>query len=184
MDSMLIKQLQQKVALERDESAYKLLFMHFYRSLAIFAYGIVKTRETSEEVVLDVMLNIWNMKEGLSKVNNLNVYLYRATKNTSLNYVSKSAKHQFGDINNIDEGFILEKNTPEDFILKTEWKNKFAIAVRELSPKCRMVYRLIREDGFSYKEVAAIMEISENTVDRHLTRALHKLVKSMKAYLN
>ena len=55
--------------------------------------------------------------------------------------------------------------------------------IRGLPPKCQMVYKLVREDGLSYREVSVIMNISENTVDRHLNNALHKLIKAVKLYL-
>jgi RNA polymerase sigma-70 factor (ECF subfamily) len=46
-----------------------------------------------------------------------------------------------------------------------------------------MVYKLIREDGFSYKETGAILAISEKTVDRHLSKAMQRLRDAVKVYL-
>jgi len=72
--------------------------------------------------------------------------------------------------------------TPEQVTISRELKNDFAKAIRQLPPKCQMVYKLIREESFTYKEVAAIMEISENTVDRHLNIAMRRLADVFKSY--
>jgi RNA polymerase sigma-70 factor (ECF subfamily) len=45
------------------------------------------------------------------------------------------------------------------------------------------VYKLIKEDGFSYKQVAEILEISVNTVEGHMTTALKKITASLRNYL-
>jgi RNA polymerase sigma-70 factor (ECF subfamily) len=76
----------------------------------------------------------------------------------------------------------LSLYNPEELMLREELRQKIAQAIRELPPKCQMVYKLVREDGFRYKEVAAILNISENTVDRHLSNALHKLKQTVGIY--
>ena len=48
-------------------------------------------------------------------------------------------------------------------------------AVNSLPPRCRLVFKLIKEDKLSYKEVAAILNVSVKTVDTQLNIALKKL---------
>jgi RNA polymerase sigma-70 factor (ECF subfamily) len=72
---------------------------------------------------------------------------------------------------------------PEQVMLREELTATITSAIKELPPKCQMAYKLVREDGFSYKEVASIMGISENTVDRHLNNALHKLTRAVRTYV-
>lgn len=182
MKSWLLKHLQQKVAFERDEQAYKELFFHFYQPLIRFALGFLKVREASEEVVSDVLLKVWALGEGLDEIDNLAVYLFRATRNRSLNYIRDNQKHTSLSLDLLDHSFRYPHSDPEDCLLQNEWKEQMRSAVAGLPPKCQMVYKLVREAGLSYKEVAAVMNISENTVDRHLNNALHKMIKSMKAY--
>jgi RNA polymerase sigma-70 factor (family 1) len=182
MKSWSLNQLQKKIALERDELAYKELFFHFYPSLTRFAIGFVKLREAAEEVVSDVMLKIWTLEDKLDTIDNLTVYLYRAIRNRSLNYIRDNQKHIARSLDILDDAFQYPQPDPEEFFLQNEWKEQMRSAVAGLPPKCQMVYKLIRENGLTYREVAAVMNISENTVDRHLNNALHKMVKSVKAY--
>jgi RNA polymerase sigma-70 factor (family 1) len=182
MNCLSLKHLQSCVAYQREESAYRKLFLHYYHNLSHFAQGFVKTKEAAEEVVSDVMLKVWSMQAHLAQIDNLTVYLYRATRNHSLNYLRSNQKRQH-ILDVTDENFGYEMQTPETFLLENEWKEMFRQAILSLPPKCQMVYKLIREDGFSYRETARIMEISENTVDRHLNNALHKLTYCLKSYV-
>lgn len=172
---MDIAYLQQQTAIYRDENAYKRLFLHFYNGLTRFAITYVKQPEIAEEVVSDVMLQIWTMKEALNNVQNLKVYLFTAVRNTAINYLVKKRNYTTWDIDQIAPGNMDAPLTPEDVTIDRELKEHFAIAISKLPPKCQMVYKLVRENNFSYKEVAAIMDISENTVDRHLNIAMHRL---------
>ena len=87
------------------------------------------------------------------------------------------------EVENISVELDLNLYHPEAAMLHSELQEKVAAVVRELPPKCQMVYKLIREDGFSYKETGAILEISEKTVDRHLSKAVQRLREAVIVYL-
>ena len=183
MKNVSPKQLQERIALQRDQQAYKQVFFYYYENLYRFALGFVRVKEAAEEVVSDVLLNIWCQGEKLTHVDNLTVYLYRATRNRCLNYIRDHHKYNTAPLENFDDCFQYPQANPEETFLNREWNSRLREAVSDLPPKCRMVYKLVREDGLSYREVASIMEISENTVDRHLNNALHKMIRSVKAYV-
>jgi len=183
MNYSTIQQLQNEVAFTRNEAAYKQLFVRFYDLLLQYAHRLVTSSVLAEELVSDVMLKVWTMEEKLSQVQNLKVFLYVAVRNAALNSLAKNTRHRC--CRSIDDGcnFIESGDgTPEEIILQAEGKKHLQKAVAALPEKCRTVYQLVREEGLTYKEVAAILHISENTVDRHLNNALHKLVAALSAY--
>ena len=182
MKKLDLQQLQQKVAIERDEQAYRQMFFYYYPRLSRFALPFVGIKEAAEEVVSDVMLRVWALGDGLQRIDNLTVYLFRATRNRSLNYIRDHQKHAARSLDLLEDTLPYTHTDPETSLLQNEWKSLMQAAVERLPPRCGTVYRLVRENGLSYREVAAIMEISENTVDRHLNNALHKLVKAVKTY--
>jgi RNA polymerase sigma-70 factor (ECF subfamily) len=175
--------LQSKVAYERDQRAYKQLFVHFHKALHQFAFSITGDREGAEEIVSDVMMKVWRQGEGLANVQNLQVYLFRAVKNTSLNFLASNSKHRSVALDNITITLNSECCHPEKHALYRELHGKIQAIVSSLPPKCQMVYKLVKEDGFSYKEVAEIMNVSVNTVDNHLFKAIKKITLSLKPYL-
>lgn len=175
----MISNLQQAVAVERNESAYRKLFILFHRPLVSFAQKIVGTEVVAEEVYSDTMLKIWQMGDGLLGVQDLKLYLFKMTRNASLNYVKKQKNITFIDIADIWENIAYDES-PEDLMIHNELRRHINEAIKSLPPKCQLVYRLIREDGFTYRYTAEILELSVNTVERHMANALHKLVNSLK----
>jgi RNA polymerase sigma-70 factor (family 1) len=174
--------LQYNIAVLRDEKAYKELFLHFHKPLTRFAATIVKSGEAAEEIYSDVLLRLWDLGNAFRNIENLRLYLYRSIKNASLNYLAKYYKVQTVDIDSVNLDF-LHQSDPEESFLISEFQRMAALAINTLPAKCQMVYKLIREDGFSYKEVAEIMNISVNTVEGHMTSALKKISSSLRIYL-
>lgn len=177
-----IVELQNNVACRRDEPSYKTLFLHFHKPLLELAYSFVSSRETAEELVCDVLMKVWTMKEALLKINNLKFYLYQSVRNSSLNELKKNKKHTGQDVDDLTMQPDESLYNPEELLLKDELNCRIVSAINELPPKCQQVYKLVREEGFSYKEVAELLDISTNTVDRHLNNALHKLLHTVKEY--
>jgi RNA polymerase sigma-70 factor (ECF subfamily) len=130
------------------------------------------------------MLKIWEMKEELVNVANLKLYLFRAVRNRSINHLTRNKKFVSWDDENreMEAGAFTCSESPEKVLESKELKTEILSAVRNLPPKCRMVYTLVRENGLSYKEVGTILNISTNTVDRHLNTALHKIVHAVKVH--
>jgi RNA polymerase sigma-70 factor (ECF subfamily) len=176
-------QLQRNVAIGRCEKAYQQLFLHYYKPLIRFAITIAGTREAAEEIYSNVLLKIWNLGNGLNNIDNLTVYLYISVKNASLNYLSISRVKTI-DIDSVALTLVEGAHSPETSLLQAELQRSINLAIKALPAKCQLVYRLIKEDGFSYKQVAEILEISVNTVEGHMTTALKKLSVSLSPYLH
>jgi RNA polymerase sigma-70 factor (family 1) len=123
----------------------------------------------------DVLVQIWKNRETLPQIENLRVYLYTATKNTSLNYLSRKARimvtEPFDDIN----VQLQDEQCPEQQMITEELFRKIHSAVDDLPPRCKMIFKLVREDGLRYKDVAEILNISVNTVDAQMVVAVKKI---------
>jgi RNA polymerase sigma-70 factor (ECF subfamily) len=176
--------LQIRVATERDEIAYRELFLFFYTPLFQFANCIIKEPEAAEEIVSDVMMKVWEMGESLTEIRCLKVYLYKSVKNRALNYLSRNPRSKIISLDADDFAIDMKSGflDPENSLLHKELQEGITAAIHSLPPRCQVVYKLIRVDGLCYREVANIMSISIKTVDRHLNNALHKLVFAMKVY--
>lgn len=178
-----IIQLQRKVALTRDRRAYQELFLYFYKPMTRMSRTIVRSKEAAEEVYSSVMLKLWDMDRTLRDVDSLTVYLFVSIRNESLNYLSKYYKMDIVDLESIDLMRLQGEYTPEETLLQSELNRTIHRAIRSLPVKCQLVYRLIREEGLSYKEVAEVLHLSVNTIEGHMTTALRKLSVSLRPYL-
>ena len=176
-----IAQLQYNVAYKRDEKAYRQLFIFYYPQLYRFAIQILHNVEASEEIVLDVMMRIWEMESRLGEVNNLRVYLFKAIKNSSLTYLSakKISLVELDEVNSSESSSY----SPDQNLLDLELKEYINNAVQSLPYKCRWVFRLIKEEGFSYKEASAVLNVSVKTIENHMAIAFKKISQHLHRYL-
>ncbi len=177
-----IDRLKYSVAYARDENAYKQLFIFFHPQLFRFACHITADRELSEEIVSDVMMRIWEMETRLIDVENLRLYLFRAIKNASLTHLN-TRKIDFVEMENSLFN-LATSNTPEQGLLNLELKDRIERAIQSLPPKCQCVFRLIKEEGFSYKHTSSILGISPNTIENHMALAFKKISHYLYGYLN
>jgi RNA polymerase sigma-70 factor (family 1) len=159
-----------------DQTAFKQIYTGFYKRLYQFSLAIVKTRESAEEIVEDVFVAIWQKRNELSSIRNLRVYLYTATKNASLNYLSRKATASVTEpFDHIHVGMSDTALTPEQILITTEIHQKIQKTVEALPPRCKMIFKLVREDGLRYKEIAEILNISVNTIDAQMAIAVKRI---------
>jgi RNA polymerase sigma-70 factor (ECF subfamily) len=165
-----------------DQAAFRQVYLAFYKRLYQFALAIVKTKEPAEEIVEDVFIRIWQQKDGLLTIRNLRVYLYTATKNTALNYLSKKARESITEpFDHIQIELDGSAITPEQILITTEMYKKIQKAVEALPPRCKMIFKLVREDGLRYKEIAEILNISVNTIDVQMAIAVKRIAFALEA---
>lgn len=179
-----IRELQRRIAMYDDEAAYKELFISFYKPLHQFAHSFVRSRELAEEIVSDVFIKIWENRAQLESIANLKVYLYVSIKNTALKYLLKQHRQVAISIDELDVELESFTRNPEELMLTAEMMNKIQETVNELPPRCKIIFKLIKEDGLRYKEVAEILNISVKTIDNQLAIALRKINKAVSVDLD
>ena len=170
-----LKEIQRRIAVYDDDRAYKELFFLFYKPLTQFAFSFVKSKEMSEEIVSDVFINIWKGRKHLEEIENLKTYLFISTKNISLKYLLKQHKQVAIAIDGLNIELESKDIHPEQLMITADMVNKITEAVNQLPPRCKIIYKFIKEDGLRYKEVAAILDISVKTIDSQLAIALKKI---------
>ncbi|NIG54490.1 RNA polymerase sigma-70 factor [Chitinophaga sp. Cy-1792] len=176
-----IREWQLQISRYDDEQAFARLFRHFYERMLHFCMRYVPVREAAEEIVSDVFVKIWNRREELVNINNLQVYLFVAVKNHSLNYQEVYSHLRIVPLT----GAAAELNNSIDLEKDLEWKEmRFMLdqVVASLPAQCRRIFQLIKEDGFKYKEVAEILGISPRTVETQLFRAMRRLNAELGAF--
>lgn len=169
--------LQQKIALYDDQHAFRQLFQQYYEGLLQFAASIVKVKEVAEDMVEDVFVKLWNNRSAINSIRNIRVYLYVALKNHCINYINRNTSSVDIDLDNLDVVCGELVPNPEDLMVVSEMLQMVNRAIHELPPKCRIVYKLVKEDGLLYKEVADILNISPRTVENHIALAIKRIAE-------
>ncbi len=177
-----IRDLQLKIALYEDMQAYRSIYDMLFDGLYSFSYAFVKSKEAAEEIVSDVFVKMWQIRDRLIEIEHLKEYLYIITKNFSLNYISKNYKHPVVNLDDIDIETVIEIRTPEELYISADIVARIRQSIAGLSPRCRLIFQLVKEDNLSYKEVAAILNISAFTVRNQVAIAIKKLAETLPAY--
>ena len=171
--------LQQRIS-EGDQSAFTRLYVQFGKKLIQFAISLVRSREVAEELVEDVFVRIWANRHEITSIDNITVYLYVAVKNKSLNMLSKKARELVtAPFDYLDTSLDEFAADPYDLLITAEMMAKMKEAIESLPPRCKMIFKLIREDGLKYKEVSEILNISVNTIDAQMAIAVRKICTAL-----
>ena len=156
------------------EECYRQYFVRLYR----FCFSIVHQKQPAEDIVHDVFMQLWKKREGSSSIRNLEVYLYVSVKNLSLNYL-RNTSHRIVDIAERSHEYIQFNADPETLLIHSEAVKKMNAAIRNLPPRCKLIFKLIKEDGLKYKDVATLLDLSIKTVEGQLAIAMRKLIRAM-----
>jgi RNA polymerase sigma-70 factor (family 1) len=175
LDSNGVFDLQQRIAEYEDEVAYKQLFFHFFLPLKSFSYAIIKSKETAEEIVSDIFLDIWIKRKQLSAVEDLKMYLYTAVRNNTLRKMQQNKKAAFFSLDEVQVEFASHNENAEAILLTHELSNKIDSAIDQLPNRCKLIFKLAKEDKLKYKEIAALLDVSIKTIDSQVATALKKI---------
>ena len=163
-----------------DSTAFSYVFQKYYQALYQFAGRFVKDAQTAENIVQDVFVKLWTNRENCLITSSLKSYLYAATRNTALNFLSREKK-QLSTEDLMSDRQDTTAN-PEERIIENEMIDGVHKAIEKLPEKCRSIYLMKRYDDLKYHEIAEILDISINTVKTQMKRALKSLLKNL-AYL-
>lgn len=178
-----IAYLNHKISEQDDQHAFEQLYRHYHAGLLSYAMTLVEHRELAEEVVEDVFIKIWTNRKTLATISNFSYYLYTAAKHTSLNYHSKRKRSATDSIDPADNEIFLDYNDPEMSVIRQENISVIENAINTLPEKCRLVFRLIKDDGLKYKEVAQLLGLSQKTIEAHMTLAYSRILTNLQENL-
>jgi RNA polymerase sigma-70 factor (family 1) len=166
--------LQSQVAIG-DTRAFRQIFDALFSNLTKFSFSFVHSKEAATEIVDELFVQLWIKRADIMKINDLRVYLYTATKNASLNYISKKAKQiEVEPYENLQVQ-MTDVVSPEQIMITKEMLQKIKEAVDSLPPRCKLIFKFVREDGLSYSEVAEILGLSVKTIDAQMVIAVARI---------
>ncbi len=170
-----IQYLQTRISRFDDQLAYKELFTGLYPSLIQFVAGIIKSRQSAEEIVSDLFMKIWEKRKTLEEIHNLRVYCFVSARHLSINQLEKQKRQHHADIDDYKTRLVHPAPDPEECMISAEMLRLVQEIVEELPPRCKLSFKLVKEYGFKYREAAEILQVSEKTIENQLAIALKKI---------
>lgn len=169
------KVLQNRIAAHDDQHAFAQLYVSSMPFLLQFANSIIKNRELAEEIVSDVFIKIWQKRNTLHEVDNFKLYLYISTKNTALNYLSRHFRKETISLDEMSLNITTGSYNPEQLMVTSEVAKRIDEEIQKLPNRCKLIFKLVREDGLKYNDIASLLNISVKTIDNQMAIALKKI---------
>lgn len=165
-----------------EEFAFDQLYKRYVIQLLKLIARKTGSEETARELTQDIFLAVYQQKKELHLIEHFKAYLFTLAKNKVFNYYRHElVKHKYHTqilLNDnriiIDEGNEILENKEQLQIIHNQ--------IEKLPPKCREVFKLSRQENLTYKGIAQRLNISENTVDQHIRKALGILRSALENY--
>jgi len=164
-----------------DNAAYEAIFRQWYAPLVATITALLRDRGPAEEVVQDVMLELWRRRESLTLEQSLRAYLFQASRNRALNYLRRLRVESRGE-----PVIAAAMPTPEQAdseVRESELRVAIEKAIAGLPDRCREVFELSRIQGLKYSEIATELGISVKTVEAQMGKALRVMREELAAWL-
>ncbi len=162
-----------------DEKAFGLLFHQHWDHIYTVALSITRSVTISEDLVQDIFLKIWLNRSQLTSIEHFDNYLFIVARNAIYTSLRQTG---------IKESLLQKLEDPgtarwtsEEELLAKESGRLIHEAVSQVSPQQQAVYRLSRESGLKYEQIAQQLGISKSTVRNHMVKALQNIREYLQA---
>jgi RNA polymerase sigma-70 factor (family 1) len=164
---------------QSDELAFSELYTRHVRILVHTAIRKTGAKTTAEDIVQEVFFKFWIGRHKFDIQKNAQAYLQGMLKNNIVSHYYKEQRQHVFSIDDVESPADDETREHLDYNLLSELYEQ---SLLKLPEKCRQVFMLSRK-GYSLKEIAASLDISEKTVEAHISKALKILRVEMKDYI-
>lgn len=155
-----------------DESAFTKIYRHYHASLYIYVLRFCKVPSLAEDLVHDVFLKVWEIRDRINPELSFTGYLYRIARNHVIKTIDKLATDKVLRDQLYSQLNEAAGTEPEQQVRAREYERLFQEALIRMPPQRLNVFRLCRQEGKSYDEVAFLLGISRNAVKKHMVLSM------------
>lgn len=165
-----------------DQRGFTEIFNRYWKPMLVVAANKTGDMDDAEEIVQDIFVSLWNRRQQIELTSSLKNYLSVSVKYKVIKALAKRDNYQKYAAHSLEVNDYLDDSTQE-WLEFEELRHRLNELVAELPEKCRLVYQLSRDSGYSQKQIAEELGISEKTVEAHLGKALRNLRSGLNQFL-
>jgi RNA polymerase sigma-70 factor (family 1) len=163
-----------------NEKKLELMFTDLFRQhehkLYALALKLTKSDHLAKDIIQEVFLKLWDQRNQLSAIMNIDAWLYRVTENKIIDFLRKaSADHRLKE--HIWNQLQQIANESEQYLAAKEYNQIVQKAIDQLPPQRKLIYQLNKEIGMNYREIADELQLSKHTVKNQLSTAIQSVRK-------
>lgn len=161
--------------------AFDVLYKKYVKKVYKFGYSILKSTVEAENLMQDVFLSLWENRHKVEKDSSIKSYVFTITYNSAISTLRKKVREsEFVEyLKSLQE--IREEPVDAGLEYK-ELTNKLENIINELPRRQKEVYLMHRIEGLKYIEIAKLLNISVNTIENHMSRALKTIREKLGNY--
>jgi RNA polymerase sigma-70 factor (ECF subfamily) len=154
-----------------SRKAFELLFKKYYSVLCNHAVRFVFSKQKAEDLVADIFVLFWNSKLYLNVKGSYRSYFFTAVRNKCFTYLKWEIKKELTEELN-DTQIQSFHPTPEEILQASDLHIKIEHTMKSLPSRQQQVFVMSRFEGKKNKEIAKILNLSQKTVEMHISKAL------------
>lgn len=177
-ESILFQRLQQN-----DAAAFEVLFDLYWKPLYLAAYRRLNDRQEAEDIVQEVLASIWQRRVTIRPDANgsLQSYLFTALRYRIISFYAEVKMERFqGEV--LERLLSLQDDDQFSLLISKELRELIRTELMNMPDNMKQAYQLTRHDNYSIREVAGILDLSEQTVKNLITTSTRKLKGAIERY--
>lgn len=163
---------------EGDAGQFESLFRSSYVSLVRYANVLLKDHDSSEEIVQELFVRLWQDRSKLSIESSLNGYLFRSVHNRCMHHIEhlKVVERYAEQMSSKQQDF---SENPSEILQYAELQDRVARILEKLPERCGKIFCMNRFEGLKYSEIAEKLSVSVKTVESNMGRALREFRREL-----
>ncbi len=156
---------------EGREAPFREVFNTYYEGLCQYAFTILRDMDEAEDIVQAMFIKIWEKRQSLTITHTVKSYLYKAVHHQCINqFDHRAVREKYRELSLIENSGI---QLPEVF--PNELEDRIVAAINSLPKQCRTIFMMSRYQDMKYSEIAKALELSVNTIENQISKALRIL---------
>lgn len=165
------------ITTSQQDNDLELLFADIFKTheyrLYTLALRLTKSDLYAKDIIQEVFLKLWEQRDSLRSIENVEAWLYRLTENKVIDFLRKAAAD--GRLREKLWNKLPSQQQPEPAVEVKEYDYIIQQAIDQLPPQRKLIWYLNREEGLNYQQIANELHISRHTVKNQLSTALQTL---------
>lgn len=162
-----------------DRAAHDEIYNRYWSLLYQNAANLIRNSDEAQDCVQDVFVSLWHRRKELN-ILSVKAYLIQAVRYRVLETIrNNKADQNFYSALAVKTGELITENP----MIFKELSHLIADVIESLPEDCKTCFLMNREQGMTYKQIAAELDISEKTVEKRMSKALKLVREGLTQYL-
>jgi RNA polymerase sigma-70 factor (ECF subfamily) len=153
-----------------NEQAFYRVFHLYHHGIFRYAIKFLKSPDLAADVVQDVFMKVWESRGTINPSCPFKAFLFTVAKNHVLNIIKRGLKEK-SIRQEIIKYATVSANQCENTVILNDLTRFAEMAIENLPPQRRVVFRMFKDQGLDYRQIAHVLGLSTNTVRDHLSKA-------------